>query len=49
MDKKNRMNKNSFWVAVGAIVLIILLLGWMGMALFTGDTDVNAILSMLPM
>ncbi len=48
MDKKNRTNKTTLWVAIGALVLIILLIAWQGVALFSGDTDVQAITSMLP-
>lgn len=44
MSKKNK-NKTSLWVAIGAVILIILLLVWQGIALFTGDTDV----AMLPL
>lgn len=34
-------NKASLWVAIGAIILIVLLLLWQGIALFSGDTDVS--------
>ncbi len=47
MEKKNRKNKTTLWVTIGALVLIILLIAWQGIALFAGDTDVNAILPML--
>ncbi len=33
----------SFWMYVGVAVLIILLLVWISIAEFTGDTDVNMI------
>lgn len=36
-DKKN---KNKFWLVLGAIILIILLIVWLTFAMFTGDTDV---------
>ncbi len=41
MDKK-RNNRASFWVSVGAAVLIILLLAWLTLAEATGNTDVAA-------
>lgn len=31
------------WVSIGAVVLIVLLLVWLSVAIFTGDTDVNFI------
>lgn len=34
-------NKTSLWVAIGAIILIVLLLLWQGVALFSDDTDVS--------
>lgn len=47
--KKNLNNKTSLWVAIGAIVLIILLLVWLTFADFFGDTDVAAFITpMLP-
>lgn len=45
MNDKNSRRKNktaSFWVAVGAVILIILLIFWLTMADFAGDTDVAA-------
>ncbi len=39
-SSRNR-NKTSLWVAIGAIILIVLLLLWQGIALFTGVTDVS--------
>lgn len=36
-----RNNQTGTWVAIGAVILIILLLVWQGVALFTGDTDVS--------
>lgn len=43
------MNKKStkVWLAVGAIVLIILLLVWLEFAFLSGDTDVTACASAL--
>ena len=34
--------KNKFWLVLGAIVLIVLLLVWLTYAMFLGDTDVAA-------
>lgn len=43
MNKHNeKKNRNSTWVAIGAIVLIILLLVWLTYADLLGDTDVAA-------
>lgn len=39
--KKEKKN-TSLWIAIGAIILIILLLVWLTMADFFGDTDVAA-------
>ena len=43
--ESNRRKKRgaSFWMYVGVAVLIILLLVWISIAEFTGDTDVNMI------
>ena len=41
MSKRNK-NKTSAWVAIGAVVLIILLLVWLTYADLLGDTDVAA-------
>lgn len=50
MESENReMRRHSrkglggtpLWVSIGAVVLIVLLLVWLSVALFTGDTDVN--------
>lgn len=40
MDKKNR--KTSMWLIVGVVVLIALLIVWLTIADFFGDTDVAA-------
>lgn len=41
MSKESRRyNKKNVWLIAGAIVLIILLLVWLTVAMFTGDTDV---------
>lgn len=42
-DKKK--NQTSLWVAIGAIFLIILLIIWLTVADFTGDTDVAAFIA----
>lgn len=34
--------KTSVWLIIGVIVLIVLLVVWLTVAMFTGDTDVNA-------
>lgn len=41
MSKRNK-NKTSAWVAIGAVVLIIILLVWLTYADLLGDTDVAA-------
>lgn len=41
MDKRKSGNRN-LWIIIGAIVLIILLLIWLTVADFFGDTDVAA-------
>ena len=46
-DKRHR-NHTTLWVAIGAIVLIILLLMWLTDAFLMGDTDVAAFLSPHP-
>lgn len=43
-SKKNR-NKTSVWVAIGAAFLIILLIIWLTVADFLGDTDVAAFIT----
>ncbi len=40
-DRKKKLNRN-IWVSIGAVVLIILLILWLTMADFSGDTDVAA-------
>lgn len=42
-SKKKTSNK--LWVAIGAAFLIILLIIWLSVAVFTGDTDVAAFIS----
>lgn len=43
-DKKSRVNT---WLLVGVIVLIVLLLVWLTIADFFGDTDVAAFVAPL--
>ena len=40
--------KTNFWLILGAVVLIILLIVWLTVAMFTGDTDVAAFMPSLP-
>lgn len=42
-----RKNNVSLWVGIGAIILIILLLVWLTIADFAGDTDVAAFIPFL--
>ncbi|MDE6131507.1 MAG: hypothetical protein K2F74_07935 [Muribaculaceae bacterium] len=42
-NQKNK-NKTGVWLAIGAIVLIILLVIWLTFADLTGNTDVAAFL-----
>lgn len=47
-DKKKKKNAVTLWVAIGAIILILLLLYWLFIAVdIFGDTDVNAIAPIL--
>ncbi|MDE6323763.1 MAG: hypothetical protein K2L85_06530 [Paramuribaculum sp.] len=41
---RRRVNRSSMWIAVGAVVLIILLIVWLTMADLAGDTDVAAMI-----
>lgn len=41
MSKKSK-NRINVWVAIGAAILIILLLVWLTVAFLSGDTDVAA-------
>ncbi len=46
--RDRRMNKRSnrnLWVAIGAVILVILLIAWIVMAGFDGDTDVAAMIT----
>lgn len=42
--KKKNNGKTSMWIYFGVGILILLLLVWLTIADFWGDTDVNAIL-----
>lgn len=41
----SRRNRANVWVAIGAIILIILLIVWLTFADLTGNTDVAAFLT----
>ena len=41
----NRKNQTNLWVAIGAIFLIILLIVWITVADFSGNTDVAAFIT----
>lgn len=43
-DNRKKTNK-SLWVAIGAVILVILLIAWLTMADFAGDTDVAAVIT----
>ena len=40
------MKKNKIWLAIGAVVLIVLLFVWLTIADFWGDTDVAAFINL---
>lgn len=42
MSERKSKSGTSLWVAIGAVVLIILLIVWLTIADFFGDTDVAA-------
>lgn len=46
-ERRSRMRKTNIWVAIGAVILIILLIVWLTMADFAGDTDVAAFIAPL--
>lgn len=46
-ERRSRVGKTSIWVAIGAVVLIILLIVWLTFADFFGDTDVAAMITPL--
>lgn len=39
---RRSVNRTSIWAAIGAIILIVLLIIWLTMADLAGDTDVAA-------
>lgn len=41
-ERRSRNRKTSTWVAIGAVILIILLIVWLTFADLLGDTDVAA-------
>lgn len=43
--KSSRRNRTSVWLAIGAIILIVLLIVWLTFADLTGNTDVAAFLA----
>lgn len=43
----NTKSKTSVWLAIGAIILIILLVIWLTVADLTGNTDVAAFLGIV--
>lgn len=40
--RRKNVNRTSIWIAIGAVILIILLILWLTMADLWGDTDVAA-------
>ncbi|MDE6049529.1 MAG: hypothetical protein K2M52_00110 [Paramuribaculum sp.] len=42
MNDSRKKNPINIWVVIGAVVLIILLIAWLTVAMFSGDTDVSA-------
>lgn len=44
-DSDKRRSRTNVWVAIGAIILIIILLLWLTFADLTGNTDVAAFLT----
>lgn len=40
--KGNKMSGTNIWLVIGVAVLVILLIAWLTIAVFTGDTDVAA-------
>ncbi|MBD5216225.1 MAG: hypothetical protein HDS78_06905 [Bacteroidales bacterium] len=44
-SKSKNRNRTSLWAAIGAIFLIILLILWLTVADFTGNTDVAAFIA----
>lgn len=46
-DKKQRKNRTSIWMLFGVGILILLLLVWLTIADFWGDTDVAAFINLV--
>ena len=44
----DRKKKTNIWLIIGAILLIALIIYWLWIAMFTGDTDVAAFIPALP-
>lgn len=42
MTSSPKKNRTNLWLAIGVGVLIVLLLVWLTVAVFLGDTDVAA-------
>ena len=42
MNDSRRKRPKNLWMAIGAVILIILLIAWLTIAMFSGDTDVSA-------
>ncbi|MDE5837630.1 MAG: hypothetical protein K2K52_05225 [Paramuribaculum sp.] len=42
MNDSRKKSPKNIWVVIGAVVLIILLIAWLTVAMFSGDTDVSA-------
>lgn len=47
VDKRQRKNRTSIWMLFGVGILILLLLVWLTIADFWGDTDVAAFVNMI--
>lgn len=45
MTKKSKRSSRQIWIAIGAAVLIILLIIWLTVADLAGDTDVAAFIA----
>lgn len=45
MSGKKKQSKTNLWLAIGALFLIILLIIWLTVADFLGDTDVAAFIT----
>lgn len=45
MSHKKQKTTTSLWVAIGAVILIVLLIVWLTFADLAGDTDVAAMVA----